>query len=85
MAATADSTSSAARGSGPLEQTLRPTADVIVFNRQIVRFRAPVLGVPVEQRAANASERIRSMLIEPGEHKVTTEEMSEGMLVKIDG
>ena len=85
MAATADSTSYAARGSGPLEQTLRPTADVVVFNRQIVRFRAPVLGVPVEQRAANASERIRSMLIEPGEHKVTTEDMSEGMLVKIDG
>lgn len=85
VAATADSTSSAARGSSPLEQTLRPTADVVVFNRQIVRFRAPVLGVPVEQRAANASERIRSMLIAPGEHKVTTENMLEGMLVKIDG
>jgi small-conductance mechanosensitive channel len=69
-----------ARADGP-----RPTAAVVVFNRRIVRFRVPVLGMPVEQRAQNASERIRSLLRAPGEHKVTSERVAQGVLVKIDG
>ena len=63
----------------------RPTASVVVFNRRIVRFRAPVLGVPVEQRAQNAAERIRTLLRAPGEHKITTEQIGQGTLIKIDG
>ena len=63
----------------------RASAVVVVFNRPIVRFRAPVLGVPVEERARNASNRIRTLLDHPGEHKVTTERVPQGVLVKIDG
>jgi hypothetical protein len=60
-------------------------AYVVVFNRRIVRFRAPILGVPVEQRAENAAERIRTLLQAPGAHTVTTERISQGIMVKIDG
>jgi len=64
----------------------RPTtATVVVFNRPIVRFRAPVLGIPVGERARNASLRISRLLAAPGEHKVTTEQTPQGALVKIDG
>jgi small-conductance mechanosensitive channel len=65
--------------------SFRPSAAVVVFNRRIVRFRAPVLGVPVDQRAQNASERIRALLRAPGEHKVTTERVTQGIIIKIDG
>ena len=60
-------------------------AYVVVFNRRIVRFRAPILGVPVEQRAENAAERIRTLLQAPGAHTVTTERIAQGIMVKIDG
>ena len=63
----------------------KSSAYVVVFNRRIVRFRAPVLGLSVEQRAANASERIRTLLRAPGEHKVTSERIAQGIVVKIDG
>jgi hypothetical protein len=46
------------------------SATIVVFNRPIVRLRAPVLGVPVDQRAKNASDRIRTLLAAPGQHKV---------------
>ena len=62
----------------------RASAVVTVFNRPIIRFRAPVLGMPVEERAENASERIRTILAAPGDHKVTTEQTSQGVLVRID-
>ena len=39
----------------------RHSATVVVFNRPIVRFRAPVLRVPVEERAQNADDRIRTL------------------------
>jgi hypothetical protein len=64
---------------------VKSSAYIVVFNRRIVRLRAPVLGVPVEQRAENASERIRTLLRAPGEHKVTTEQIPQGIVVKIDG
>jgi len=63
----------------------RTGAAVVVFNRPIVQFRVPVLGVSVEDRAENASERIRALLAAPGEHKVTYEQTPQGALVKIDG
>jgi small-conductance mechanosensitive channel len=63
----------------------RNSATVVVFNRPIVRFRAPVLGVPVEERAQTAADRIRTLLAAPGEHRVTTEQIPQGVLVKIDG
>jgi small-conductance mechanosensitive channel len=77
----------AAEPKTPLTPEARRQAGAIitVFNRPIVRLRAPVLGVPVEQRAKNASERIRMLLAAPGEHKITTERIPQGILVKIDG
>ena len=57
----------------------RNSATVVVFNRPIVRFRAPVLGVPVEERAQNAADRIRTLLAAPGEHRVTTEQVPQGV------
>lgn len=61
------------------------TAQVVVFNRPIVTFRAPVLGVPASQRAENAADRIRALLRVPGDHKVTVEDLEQGAVVKVDG
>src|SRR5205823_8321939 len=61
------------------------SAAVVVFNRPIVRFRAPALGIPPAERAENVADRIHTLLAAPGEHKVTTERVPQGVLVKIDG
>ncbi len=58
---------------------------VVVFNRPIVTFRSPLLSTSVERRAEAASERIRTMLAKPGEHRVTVENEAQGSVVKIDG
>ena len=60
------------------------SADVVVFNRPIFRFRTALLGMSVEERARTASNRIRTLLAKPGDHKVTTELTPHGVLVKID-
>ena len=91
IAALSSATALADTSTGPLadrttkDGAARNSATVVVFNRPIIHFRAPVLGVPVEQRAQNAAERIRALLAAPGEHKVTTEQVTQGVLVKIDG
>jgi len=86
LAADADADAPSARTESSTRGDLRrSSAYVVVFNRRIVRLRAPVLGVPVQQRAANASERIRALLKAPGEHKVTTDKIPQGVVIKIDG
>ena len=80
-----DAAATATREPDRADAALRPGADVVVFNRPIVRFRGTVLGVPVDQRAANAAERIKTLLRAPGEHNVTTDATPVGVLVKIDG
>ena len=85
LAASDDAATAESRANASRLDAVRTTADVVVFNRPVVTFRAPVLGVPVEQRARNAAERIRALLAAPGEHKVTTEDVAQGILVKVDG
>ncbi|HEY2849605.1 MAG TPA: mechanosensitive ion channel domain-containing protein [Gemmatimonadaceae bacterium] len=63
----------------------RASAVVTVFNRPIARLRGAILGMSVEERAKNAADRIRTLLAAPGEHKVTTEQLPQGALIKIDG
>ena len=60
-------------------------AQVVVFNRPIVRFRAPLFGIPPAERAVNTAERIRALLRAPGPHTVSVEEIEQGAVVKIDG
>lgn len=58
--------------------------NVVVFNRPIVRLRAAVLGVSVDDRAQTAEQRIRALLAHSGEHKVTVKELPQGAAVEID-
>ncbi len=69
-----------------------PTAAVVgvypatlrVFNRPIFTFRAPLLGLSPAERAASATERIGELLKRGGEDVVTTTEIPQGILIKID-
>jgi hypothetical protein len=81
LAADIDSDESPTRA---LRQDKARSADVVVFNRPIFRFRTALLGLSVEERARTASNRIRTLLAKPGDHKVTTERTPQGVLVKID-
>ena len=69
----------------PTAAAHRADATVVVFNRPIVRFRAPVLGTPPQDRAEGASERVRALLNRGGEGKVAVETIPQGAAVKIDG
>ncbi len=60
-------------------------ASVVVFNRPILTFRSPLLGMSPAQRAANASARVKHLLAAPGPHEITTERMAQGIIIKIDG
>lgn len=58
---------------------------VVVFNRPIVEFRAPLLGMSARDRAEDASERIRRLLALGGPGKVSTEKIAQGMALMLDG
>ena len=77
----ADAGEAPARAGPPDAQS----GQVVVFNRPIIRFRVPLLGVPAEQRAEDASTRIRRLLAAPGKHAVTSEQVPQGVIVRIDG
>lgn len=57
---------------------------VRVFNRDIVTFRAPFLGVPVKERARRTEEALQRLLANDGAGKVTKELTSQGMVVYLD-
>ena len=61
LGAESETANTAARGAAVRSDKARGSAVVVVFNRPIVRFRAPILGVPVEQRAEDAADRIRTL------------------------
>lgn len=62
------------------------TATVTVFNRPVVEFRAPLLGVPVGERAQRASEVLRRMLASSSSSgKVTTQQIPQGISIMLDG
>ena len=64
-----------------------PAGDAVltVFNRDIVTFRAPLMGVSAHDRARRAQTRIEEQLDGPGTHKVTMQAIPLGTLVQIDG
>ena len=60
-------------------------ATLEIFNREIITFRAPALGIPAQDRARRAKIRVKEQLRDPGVHKVTVQHNPVGMLVEIDG
>lgn len=60
------------------------TAAVRVFNRDIVTFRAPFLGVPVKERAKRTEEALQRLLAADSPGKVTRELTSQGMVIHLD-
>jgi len=73
--------------SPPSRKELRRSAGatIVVFNRPIVRLRATVLGMSPEDRAETASKRIRALLGGVGDHKVTIDQVAQGVALKING
>jgi small-conductance mechanosensitive channel len=56
-----------------------------VFNRDIINFRASVLGIEPAERVKRAQRRIEQQLSPSGHHTVTAFAMPPGMLIQIDG
>lgn len=56
-----------------------------IFNRDIINFRAPVLGIEPAERAKRAQRRIEQQLTPSGHHKVSALPMPPGILIQIDG
>jgi small-conductance mechanosensitive channel len=69
-------------GAAPAAST---EATLEVFNRDIITFRAPALGISPQDRARRAKIRIKEQLHAPGAHKVTLQTNPLGTLVQIDG
>jgi len=59
-------------------------APLVVMNRTIVTFRVPFLGFEPADRAREARERIEELLARQGPADVSTQEIPQGILVKID-
>ncbi|MEJ8812708.1 mechanosensitive ion channel family protein [Variovorax ureilyticus] len=59
-------------------------APLVVMNRIIVTFRVPFLGFEPADRAREARERIEELLARQGPADVTTQQIPQGILVKID-
>ena len=59
-------------------------APLVVLNRTIVTFRVPFLGFEPADRAREAHERVEELLARQGAGTVSTQEIPQGILVKID-
>lgn len=60
-------------------------ANLSIFNRDIIQFRAPVLGMEPDERAQRAQRRIAQQLRVSGIHTASAVPMPPGVLIKIDG
>lgn len=60
-------------------------SSLTILNRDIINFRAQVLGIEPEERVRRAQRRIAQQLASPGTHKVSALAMPPGILVQIDG
>jgi len=60
-------------------------ASVSLFNRQIVEFRAPLLGASPADRATSARERIQRLLDRGTAAEVAVQVIPQGAAVQIDG
>lgn len=83
--ATPDTPAGAASTATRGDAARRASSNVVVFNRLIVRLRAPVLGISADERADSATKRIRALLAAGGGHKVTIEQVPQGAAIFIDG
>jgi small-conductance mechanosensitive channel len=77
----------AAASNGPADTPVEASteAPVVVFNRTVAVFRAPVLGVPAERRARRTEANLRELLSTSGEGSVTVQVEPQGHVVLIDG
>jgi small-conductance mechanosensitive channel len=62
-----------------------PASDLVVWNRTIVTFRAPILGVSAADRATRAEVRIHELLSRRGNHEVSLKSTPIGQVVALDG
>ena len=69
----------------PVPPAHQAAAPVTVFNRQVTLFRAPLLGVPVEERALRANKTLRRMLATGGAGVVTSKPIPQGYSIMLDG
>jgi small-conductance mechanosensitive channel len=60
-------------------------ASLSIFNREIINFRASVLGIEPAERVKRAQRRIEQQLHSSAPHKVSALAMPPGMLIQIDG
>ncbi|MEO8303606.1 MAG: mechanosensitive ion channel domain-containing protein [Betaproteobacteria bacterium] len=65
--------------------SLRSEDTVVIFNRPIVTFRAPFLGISPEDRAKAAHQRVVEVLERGGPGAVSVESLEPGDAVKVDG
>jgi small-conductance mechanosensitive channel len=63
----------------------RSEGAVVIFNRRIVTFRAPFLGISARERSIAAHDRIVATLERGGPGEVSVEKLEPGDAVKIDG
>ena len=61
------------------------SAEVVVFNRPIVEFRAPFLSQSPEERARRTKRNIEEVLARADKGEVTTKVSPQGYLVLLDG
>jgi len=69
----------------PVPPAHQAAAPVTVFNRQVTLFRAPLLGVPVEERALRANKTLRRMLATGGLGVVSSKPIPQGYSIMLDG
>ncbi len=85
FAVTLSSPAGVAKAAGA-EPAAAPTeATLQFFNRDVITFRAPMLGVSAPDRARRARTRVDEQLAAPGAHKVALQPNVLGTLVQIDG
>jgi small-conductance mechanosensitive channel len=60
-------------------------APLVVFNRRIIAFRAPLLGYGAAERESMARERVRALLQRGGPADVALQTLPQGVAVTIDG
>lgn len=60
-------------------------ATVTYFNRDIVTFRAPFLGIPPERRARNAESAIAAAVAQPGVASLGERKVPQGVVITVGG
>jgi small-conductance mechanosensitive channel len=63
----------------------QPEGRIMVMNRQVATLRGSLFGIPAVTRAQESEGRIRTALRASGPLQVQTRNVSEGVLVSIDG